>query len=104
MLNKVINSSYSTLVFILSIYSVFIPYILLYMWELDVVISYTSGPYLFALGMIYLHFFYETTYREVDGEADVGGCLLFFVVLGVSIFVWSFTSSLIVTVRDNFPF
>jgi hypothetical protein len=74
------------------------------MWELDVVISYTSGPYLFALGMIYLHFFYETTYREVDGEADVGGCLLFFVVLGVSIFVWSFTSSLIVTVRDNFPF
>jgi len=104
MFNKIISRSYLTLVFILSTYSVLIPYILLYMWELDVVISFTSGPYLFALGIIYLQFFYETTYREVDGEADGGGCLLLFVVLGVSILVWSFTYSLIVTLRNNFPF
>jgi hypothetical protein len=104
MFNKIINSSYLAIVVLLSIYSAFIPYILLYMWELDGVMSYTSGPYLFVLGMLYLHFFYEETYREFDGEVDGGGCFLVFVILGVSILIWSFTSSIIVSLRNNFPF
>jgi RNA-directed DNA polymerase len=89
-------------VVLLSVYSALIPYTLLYIWELDGVISYTSGPYLFALGMLYLQFFYEETYREADGEADGGGCFLFFIILGISILVWSFTSSLIGTLRSNY--
>tara|TARA_Y100000589_G_scaffold311035_1_gene330021 strand:+ start:451 stop:1701 length:1251 start_codon:yes stop_codon:yes gene_type:complete len=71
-------------------------------WELDSVISYTSGPYIFALGILYVQFFYEVTYREVDGEPE-SGCLPFLFIFGGGIVVWLSTSSLVATLRAYFP-